>query len=326
MLAITALACLVIGLVTGYGIASRIHQEPLSQKPKKKIHKEPNSEPLVPPPLAPQAPSGAGSQSLDDPVIDEIKIFLLGLLNTLNTANENLLDGSDKYASSLNSQREELKETLTIGDLQQLGAKMVHKVEAMHTSNKQHRANLDSANTLLTEQRAQLEDLQLRTGKDFLTSVANRSAYDDRIREISNIARRYGNIFSLMIMDIDNFKKVNDEYGHTAGDTVLKDIAKLLSECSRASDFLARYGGEEFVYILPETSADQALKLGDKLRKLIEDKEFIYDDTPIPITISGGIGAIKPGQETSDDLFARADAALYKAKENGRNRIESEVG
>ncbi len=137
-----------------------------------------------------------------------------------------------------------------------------------------------------------------------------------------DIARQYGNVFPLVVLDIDHFKKVNDSHGHSASDSVLRDVAKVLSDCSRASDFLARYGGEEFVYILPETKSEQAALIGGKLRKLIEAATFKHADSEIPVTISCGVATVIPGDETSEELFARADAALYKAKERGRNRIE----
>jgi diguanylate cyclase (GGDEF)-like protein len=137
-----------------------------------------------------------------------------------------------------------------------------------------------------------------------------------------NISRRYGNIFSLLVLDIDHFKNVNDTHGHAAGDTILRDTASLLSKLSRASDFLARYGGEEFANILPETKSDRAAVVGEKFRKLIVSNKFSYADSEIAITISCGVGTVKPGKETSEESFARVDAALYKAKELGRNRVK----
>jgi diguanylate cyclase len=326
MLTATALAFLVIGLLAGYGVASRIPQAspppPSPQEPQKTDIAQP-----VAPQVTVSSPSvNSKPLTLKDPVLDEITIVLLGLLNTLNTAIESLQSGSDEYATKLESHRNKLKQTLTVTDLQRLGAEMVHQIEVMYASNKQYRDKLENANTLVGQQQQELEKLQLRTGTDFLTNISNRASYDDRLKEMTNIARRYGNVFSLILMDIDNFKQINDTYGHSAGDTILRNIAKLLSECSRASDFLARYGGEEFIYILPETNQDQALVQGNKLRKLVEESTFSYNGTGIPVTISGGIGTIKKGKESGEELFARTDAALYRAKEKGRNRIESEEG
>ena len=106
-------------------------------------------------------------------------------------------------------------------------------VETMYAANAQYRAQVEAANTLVQEQQKELVALQLKTGTDFLTGVANRSGYDDRIKEMINISRRYGNVFSLVVIDIDLFKAVNDTHGHIAGDVVLRDTAKILQSFSR---------------------------------------------------------------------------------------------
>jgi diguanylate cyclase len=120
---------------------------------------------------------------------------------------------------------------------------------------------------------------------------------------------------------------VNDSYGHLAGDRVLRAVAKLLDEQKRVSDFLARYGGEEFALILPETPADHAKVLAEKARTMVAGTKFRYEEELIQITISAGVGEVAAHKESAEDLFARVDAALYRAKEKGRNRVElAEVG
>lgn len=327
MLPITAIACLAIGLLGGYGIATRIPREASVRKDEKSERTvlETPSSGVLPRrrPPAKTAPAPAEKLELQsDPAVEEMKVVLLGLLNTLNTAVAHLQEGSDQYELELDTHREALREQLTMTDLKRLGADLVHQVETMYTVNTEYRKQIEDANAIVQKQKEDLETLQLRTGKDFLTELWNRHAYSDRIKEMINISRRYGNIFTLMVIDIDHFKLVNDTHGHLAGDTVLKEVAKLLAGGSRSSDFLARYGGEEFVYLLPETDTGPALEMGDLLRRRIEKAVISFDGTKIPVTISTGVDTVKSGGDTPEDLFKRADAALYRAKENGRNRVE----
>jgi diguanylate cyclase len=123
---------------------------------------------------------------------------------------------------------------------------------------------------------------------------------------------------------VDHFKKINDRYGHQAGDKVLRIIAKRLTDQVRESDFVARYGGEEFVVLLPEADPASALAVAEKLRKSIDDLEFHYRDEPVPITISCGIATFRQNDDP-ESVFRRADAALYRAKEAGRNCCRSET-
>ncbi|MGD9390637.1 MAG: diguanylate cyclase [Thioalkalispiraceae bacterium] len=157
---------------------------------------------------------------------------------------------------------------------------------------------------------------------DALTGIANRLAYDERIA--SEIARnkRYQSPLTLLVWDVDNFKSINDTYGHAAGDKVLKVIAKVLETNIRETDFIARYGGEEFVIIMPETTIEAAVPVADKLRKAVEACEFHFKEKRVVITASCGLAELKHN-ETETQLFERADNALYQAKEAGRNRCLS---
>lgn len=179
--------------------------------------------------------------------------------------------------------------------------------------------NLESETQALREQ---LEKQKKETFTDALTSLPNRYAYDERIR--LEIARFKRNLtpFCLMVWDVDFFKKINDSYGHAAGDRVLKVISELLRKSLREVDYVGRYGGEEFVGILPDTSNAQALVVAEKLRKNIESCEFHFREKRVVVTASCGVAQIS-SVDTDKTLFERADSALYKAKAAGRNRIES---
>lgn len=124
--------------------------------------------------------------------------------------------------------------------------------------------------------------------------------------------------------DVDHFKKVNDEWGHPAGDMILKNIAQIFTRNKRESDLFARYGGEEFVFLLPEMSKADAIKSAERLRKAVESYKFSIDDKMIPITISLGVSSYR-GKDipTIETMIAAADKALYFAKEHGRNQVAS---
>ena len=131
-----------------------------------------------------------------------------------------------------------------------------------------------------------------------------------------------GETLSLILFDIDYFKKLNDNYGHHAGDYVLKTMAKEVREHgSREDDIFARYGGEEFVILLPKTNLKQSYEIAERIRRLVEEYPFHCDGKDISVTISVGIADYRQGVNTGTDLFKRADQAVYASKEGGRNQV-----
>jgi diguanylate cyclase (GGDEF)-like protein len=159
--------------------------------------------------------------------------------------------------------------------------------------------------------------LRLRAEIDSLTNIYNRSKFFSLLERELDRYRRYGGLFSLLMLDIDHFKEVNDRYGHLVGDDVLRELAKLVGANIRSTDIFARYGGEEFMVIVPETDAEGAEEMAEKLRRLIADHRF---DGVENITVCVGVTEVAPG-DTSDDLIARVDEGLYAAKIGGRNRV-----
>ncbi len=166
------------------------------------------------------------------------------------------------------------------------------------------------------------EELEKKLNRDQLTGAYNRRAYDHRIKSEMDRFLRYKTAFSLLVIDADKFKNINDTYGHAIGDRCLQEIIKRSIPLLRKNDMLARYGGEEFVVIMPETEADGAKEAAEKIRQTIEKIEFIYKKKKVKVTVSIGVSQARETDANSQQIFERADIAVYKAKENGRNQVQ----
>ena len=164
-----------------------------------------------------------------------------------------------------------------------------------------------------------LEEERRRATHDSLTELPNREAYNERAYAELQRFKRYGRPLTLAVCDIDYFKKINDTYGHQAGDKVLKLIASVVASRLRSVDFVGRYGGEEFVILMPETDIDVAFNVLDKIRSAIAKTPFRFKENPVQITLSFGLADFKEN-DTVEIVFQRADKALYGAKDAGRNK------
>jgi diguanylate cyclase (GGDEF)-like protein len=158
---------------------------------------------------------------------------------------------------------------------------------------------------------------------DALTGVSNRRYFMAQAEQELRRSRRFARELSVMMIDLDHFKKVNDQHGHAAGDAVLQSAVKRALESLRQSDQLGRIGGEEFAVILPETGLAAATDAAERLRKHINERPFIGERHAIPCTVSVGVAQMNAHDGSIDDLFHRADKALYRAKHGGRNRVET---
>ena len=172
---------------------------------------------------------------------------------------------------------------------------------------------------LLKTQQILLEQVQ----KDPLTKLYNRRYFADVSKDILSISKREKSSICIIMADVDNFKSVNDTYGHLAGDKVLKEISRRLRSMSRESDVIARYGGEEFIILIPNTELDGAQQFAEKIRASIAYPLFEIDDKlSIRVTISIGLAHMHTQEDsTIENIFVRADKALYEAKNSGKNRV-----
>jgi diguanylate cyclase (GGDEF)-like protein/PAS domain S-box-containing protein len=169
-------------------------------------------------------------------------------------------------------------------------------------------------------------DMYRKATTDRLTRINNKMHFEELADYEIKRSRRTGTCLSLIVCDIDHFKKINDTYGHLCGDLVLKEITSDIKLMLRATDIFARVGGEEFAILLPSTMEDAAYSVAEKIRGAIEKRPFIYSGNEFKLTMSFGISEFKPGiskEKSLEDLFKSTDKRLYYSKNHGRNRITS---
>jgi two-component system, cell cycle response regulator len=165
------------------------------------------------------------------------------------------------------------------------------------------------------------EEIYRMTIVDGLTQIHNKRALFEALEKELMRARRYERDLSLLMFDIDFFKRINDQYGHLAGDHVLRELARIVQERIRREEVFARYGGEEFVILLPETPLPGAAALAESLRARVANHSFVFQGERIPVTVSIGTALLGENDKVAADLIQRADEKLYEAKRGGRNRV-----
>ncbi|MEX6500505.1 GGDEF domain-containing protein [Pseudomonas zhanjiangensis] len=280
----------------------------------------------------------------------EFEGYLKQLNERLATFQGNLQEAHDGYADSVSAARaldSELRQQVDglqssvqqATDLSSLKGLVETRLDGLLGTMRQYQQQRDRREQLVAERlqtlvervanmeqeakgfRQHLEEQRQKALTDPLTGLPNRAAWNERLDLEQARWQRYGGELLLAVLDIDHFKRINDDYGHLAGDKVLKIIAAELNKRLRKTDFIARFGGEEFVLLMPATPLAGGLQLLESLREGIEACPFHFRGKRVVITLSAGIAAFAGG-ERSEQTFERADQALYRAKRGGRNRVE----
>jgi len=220
----------------------------------------------------------------------------------------------DTLKSTLNERIERIRSHLS--EFHQSEEDRLAKVEQDNQRLRERVISLEKHTRLLQTRLKSSEEKMLR---DNLTGIPNRLAFNERIKIEIARSKREEHPLTLAIWDIDHFKRINDEYGHQAGDKALIIVSKTLMKLIREIDMVARFGGEEFVMLLPETDAEGAKVVAERIRNKLARTVFRYQEQKLSITISCGLAQFKPG-ESIESVFSRADKALYQAKEQGRNQ------
>jgi diguanylate cyclase len=229
------------------------------------------------------------------------------------------------YSNQLNAASGELGGERSPDDLRQLVAGLIGATRAMEERTKTLEGELQRSSQQVTELRTKLDSVRKESLTDPLTGIANRKAFDAAVVQAGPQIAEGENV-SLLMCDIDHFKKFNDTWGHQTGDQVLRLVANCLSDNVKGRDTAARYGGEEFVVMLRGTALGDATKIADQIRLMVETKKLVKKSTGDvlgSITISIGVAQFRRDEEV-DSVIRRADACLYGAKHHGRNQVVGE--
>jgi diguanylate cyclase (GGDEF)-like protein len=280
---------------------------------------------LVPPTVRDTAPVEDQPSKEETEAVESGRRAVEELLQSLSQLVAGLVQTNTSYDSRMKDHQASVDEAMTMAGLEEIKRLLSREIEEMQSTSEDYRRQLEHANTTIREQQEIMERFRIDAKMDFLTKIANRRAFQARLKEEFERTRRYKSVFTLIMIDIDHFKKVNDVHGHTAGDQILRLVAQVLEKETRFNDFVSRYGGEEFAVLLPESTIDQGRWVADKVRQAVENTSLLHDNTKIKVTVSAGVGQVDAERDTPETFVGRVDAALYQAKANGRNRIEPAV-
>lgn len=259
----------------------------------------------------------------DQEDVDETRIAVADLLQVIvkhlkdwDSSSTNFCDSLENCVSSLNNDP-------SIDDIKQIIETVTDQAKRVRDSNLSIKSTLHSLSDEISSLRQDVGRLGSEATTDVLTETMNRRGFDLQLRDITERSLEYGFACSLIVLDVDNFKSINDNFGHQVGDKILKYIAATLRKNIRGGDVLARYGGEEFTVILPHTSFNDALKVAENLRIAISARQLTTGSTGKVIgriTISAGVASYKRN-ESMDSFFDRTDRYMYQAKNNGKDQV-----
>ena len=228
--------------------------------------------------------------------------------------------------NSLESHTEELNRSTALTDVSAIARKIVSETKSVVTSSQTLKKQMDETVSEITTLKKELKGIKHTARTDMLTGLLNRRGFDEALLEARQESIHHDTALSIILADIDHFKKVNDTHGHLIGDSVLKMLSKLLKEHIKGKDIAARFGGEEFIIVLPETPLKGAFILAEQIRMSLRTMKWTAKESGESIgaiTIPLGVAQYQP-DEAMESLIQRADNALYFAKENGRNKTMTE--
>ena len=259
--------------------------------------------------------------------IDKVGARVIGEIDDVMTLLDEALGTSASYDATLSGAAQKLAGPVTASQLQKVVETLARSTREMRETNKALESRLALSKNEISNLQQSLEAIRVESFTDPLTGLGNRKFFDRSIEVAVKNAVQSGQPLTLMMFDIDHFKSFNDSFGHLTGDQVLRLVGMALRQSIKGQDITARYGGEEFAVLLPNTALRQALTVADHIRRAIMAKELKKKSTGEilgRVTISVGVSMLKPGEDTNS-LIDRADACLYAAKRNGRNRVICEA-
>lgn len=269
-----------------------------------------------------ETPPDADGQELDKEreLLEKSTRSMREILVGLALAVKNLEGAASNSNSKLTTVRNTLNTMSLPADIGKCQELILAEVDKVIRTNTELRGELGKAQEQLARQKQLIDSLQIAATTDRLTKVGNRASFEDFFRAAYERFKLGGAPFSLIMLDVDHFKRINDEHGHIIGDRVLEALADKLRVCLRATDFIARYGGEEFAVILEKSSLSESIHVAENLRDSVETTVFRVEGKHLRLTVSMGCASAERGDNTKD-IIARADEELYKAKRYGRNVV-----
>lgn len=259
--------------------------------------------------------------------IDKVGARVIGEIDDVMTVLSDALGMTGAYDASLSGATEQLSSAKSREQIKTIVEALLRSTGEMRETNKALEDRLTLSKNEISNLQQSLEAIRAESLTDPLTGLGNRKYFDRMIGMAVQSALASGEPLSLLLLDIDHFKSFNDSYGHLTGDQVLRLVGLSLKQTIKGQDITARYGGEEFAVVLPNTALRQALTVADHIRRAAMAKELKKKSTGEilgRVTISVGVSMLKQGDDT-DALIERADACLYAAKRNGRNRVICEA-
>ncbi len=259
----------------------------------------------------------------DESELRKIREELQQVLLTILREVTEITGHAEEYGRFVSNSVDRLSDNASIQEIRNVIGEIIDKTKTLGRFGKSIRRKLKETTEALETLKKDFEQAKTEANVDFLTGVANRKLFDSTLAELTNEATLKTNPLSLLMIDIDRFKKFNDEHGHLIGDQVLRFVAKKIKEIVRGRDLLARFGGEEFTVILPQTPLEGARIVAESIRDFFSKASLKMTTTSKNIgniTVSIGVASYRPG-ESPEALIHRSDRALYAAKQTGRNRV-----
>lgn len=259
--------------------------------------------------------------------LGKARITMRQMVTSLISNLGELSDAAGEYQDKLSLYSEKINEIDDIDEINKLLAEIMQETKKVQKNVLNYRNDLlaaraeaEAAQSQITQLETQLQEMGEKVHEDHLTGILNRRGFDSAYQRATSYALRNHTPLCFALLDIDNFKQLNDTHGHHVGDNALRHLVAAVKETVRLEDVVSRYGGEEFAILLPNTELKEATQAISRIRRYMTKKFFLHDNNRLLITFSAGVAQLYPG-ESQEDLFKRTDEALYRAKKSGKNQV-----